>query len=144
MFGKSTEPKPDSEEVRVEDDDEEPEEKDEDENENEDDHNQSSASLLEKAAEYEAKRASTHPVATIQGDTSTGEEHEVTKFQMTGKLFMYNAEKQQFVERGYGILKINESHDPDESDKLHVRLSKSRPPSSHADRSIDRAATGFS
>lgn len=39
-------------------------------------------SLLEKAAEYEAKRAFTHPSANIQGDTSTGEEHEITKFQV--------------------------------------------------------------
>ncbi|CAF4679776.1 unnamed protein product, partial [Rotaria magnacalcarata] len=62
--------------------------------------------------EYEAKRASTHPSANIQGDTSTGEEHEVTKFQMAGKLYMYNPEQQQYAERGYGILKINESHDP--------------------------------
>lgn len=39
-------------------------------------------SLFETAAEYEAKRASAHPIAHIQGDTSTGEEHEVTKFQV--------------------------------------------------------------
>ena len=39
-------------------------------------------SLLEKAAEYEAKRAFTHPSTNIQGDTSTGEEHEITKFQV--------------------------------------------------------------
>ena len=39
-------------------------------------------SLMEKAAEYEAKRAFTHPSANIQGDTSTGEEHEITKFQV--------------------------------------------------------------
>ena len=44
---------------------------------------------------------------------------------MAGKLFMYNAEQQQFVERGYGILKINESHDPTDWDRLHARLSKS-------------------
>lgn len=37
---------------------------------------------------------------------------------------MYNAEQQQFVERGYGILKINESHEPDDWDRLHARLSK--------------------
>ena len=37
---------------------------------------------------------------------------------------MYNPEQQQFVERGYGILKINESHDPSDWDKLHARLSK--------------------
>ena len=30
---------------------------------------------------------------------------------MAGKLFMYNPEQQQFVERGYGILKINESQE---------------------------------
>ncbi len=40
------------------------------------------ASLLETVAEYEAKRASTHPTTTIQGDTSTGEENEITKFQV--------------------------------------------------------------
>jgi hypothetical protein len=40
------------------------------------------ASLLETVAEYQAKRASTHPATTIQGDTSTGEENEITKFQV--------------------------------------------------------------
>ncbi|CAF1076660.1 unnamed protein product [Rotaria sordida] len=91
---------------------------DDDEEEEED----NKASLLETVAEYEAKRASTHPTTTIQGDTSTGEENEITKFQMTGKLFMYNGEQQQFVERGYGILKINESHDPSDWDRLQARL----------------------
>ena len=52
--------------------------KEEDEEEEED----TKASLLETVAEYEAKRASTHPMATIQGDTSTGEENEITKFQV--------------------------------------------------------------
>lgn len=80
------------------------------------------SSLLENVAEYEAKRASTHPTVTIEGDTSTGEENEITKFQMAGKLFMYNGEQQQFVERGYGILKINESHDPTDWDRLQARL----------------------
>ncbi len=37
---------------------------------------------------------------------------------------MYNPEQQQFVERGYGILKINESHDPSDWTKLQARLSK--------------------
>lgn len=44
---------------------------------------------------------------------------------MAGKLFMYNPEQQQFVERGYGILKINESHDPFDWDKLQARISTS-------------------
>ena len=44
---------------------------------------------------------------------------------MAGKLFMYNGEQQQFVERGYGILKINESHDSSDWDRLQARLSKS-------------------
>lgn len=43
---------------------------------------------------------------------------------MAGKLFMYSAEQQQFVERGYGILKINESHDSADWDRLQSRLSK--------------------
>ncbi len=43
---------------------------------------------------------------------------------MAGKLYMFNPEQKQFVERGYGILKINESHDPSDWDKLHARLSK--------------------
>jgi hypothetical protein len=43
---------------------------------------------------------------------------------MAGKLFMYSAEQQQFVERGYGILKINESHDAADWDRLQARLSK--------------------
>ncbi|CAF3495001.1 unnamed protein product [Rotaria sp. Silwood1] len=93
------------------------EEKDEEEEEED-----NKVSLLETVAEYEAKRASTHPTATIQGDTSTGEENEITKFQMAGKLFMYNSEQQQFVERGYGILKINESHDPSDWERLQARL----------------------
>ncbi|CAF1449665.1 unnamed protein product [Adineta steineri] len=95
--------------------DEENDEKDENEEDNK-------ASLLETVAEYEAKRASTHPATTIQGDTSTGEEDEITKFHMAGKLFMYNAEQQQFVERGYGILKINENHDPSDWDRLQARI----------------------
>lgn len=37
---------------------------------------------------------------------------------------MYNGEQQQFVERGYGILKINENHDPSDWDRLQARLSK--------------------
>jgi len=41
---------------------------------------------------------------------------------MAGKLFVYNGEQQQFVERGYGILKINESHDPSDWDRLQARL----------------------
>ncbi|UJR32224.1 hypothetical protein I4U23_019689 [Adineta vaga] len=86
------------------------------------DEEENKVSLLETVAEYEAKRASTHPATTIQGDTSTGEENEMTKFQMAGKLFMYNAEQQQFVERGYGILKINESHDSVDWDRLQARL----------------------
>jgi hypothetical protein len=36
---------------------------------------------------------------------------------------MYNAEQQQFVERGYGILKINEFQDPSDWDRLQARLS---------------------
>lgn len=43
---------------------------------------------------------------------------------MAGKLFMYHPEQQQFVERGYGILKINESHDPSDWNKLQARMSK--------------------
>lgn len=39
--------------------------------------------LSETVAEYEAKRASIHPTTThIEGDTSTGEENEATKFQV--------------------------------------------------------------
>ena len=56
--------------------------KDEENDEEVDDENKDEPSLLEKAAEYEAKRAFTHPSANIQGDTSTGEEHEITKFQV--------------------------------------------------------------
>ncbi len=65
--------------------DEEEEEDDDDDNEKEDDddNNKTTPSLFDTAAEYEAKRASTHPIANIQGDTSTGEEHEVTKFQVS-------------------------------------------------------------
>lgn len=37
---------------------------------------------------------------------------------------MYNTEQRQYVERGYGILKINESRDPSDWNKLHARLSK--------------------
>jgi hypothetical protein len=43
---------------------------------------------------------------------------------MAGKLFMYNPDQQQFVERGNGILKINECHDPSDWNKLQARLSK--------------------
>ena len=53
------------------------------EDEDDDDEEQEKASLLETVAEYEAKRASTHPATTIQGDTSTGEENEITKFQVS-------------------------------------------------------------
>jgi hypothetical protein len=65
------------------DDEDEDEEDDPENNEDEEDEtNKSKPSLFDTAAEYEAKRASTHPAANIQGDTSTGEEHEVTKFQV--------------------------------------------------------------
>ncbi|CAF4900571.1 unnamed protein product [Rotaria sp. Silwood1] len=111
---------------RNKDDDEEDEDDEEDKEDNDDDddddNNKTTPSLFETAAEYEAKRASTHPIVNIQGDTSTGEEHEVTKFQMAGKLYMYHPEQQQYAERGYGILKINESHDPSDWNKLHARL----------------------
>ena len=77
LFGESnSSTKKEDDANEEENDDEEPVEDDEDEA------NKSKPSLLETAAEYEAKRASTHPAATIQGDTSTGEEHEVTKFQV--------------------------------------------------------------
>lgn len=36
---------------------------------------------------------------------------------------MYSSEQQQFIERGYGTLKINESHDPSDWDRLQARLS---------------------
>lgn len=127
------------EEENGNDDDDDDDEEDNEEKKDEEENNKSARSLFDTAAEYEARRATTHPSATIQGDTSTGEEHEVTKFQvrshehlsgitcsilkMAGKLYMYNPEQQQFVERGYGILKINESHDPSDWDKLQARLS---------------------
>ena len=44
---------------------------------------------------------------------------------MTGKLFVYHGEQQQFIERGYGILKINETSDSSNWEKLQCRLSKS-------------------
>lgn len=50
--------------------------------EEEEEEEEEKASLLDTVAEYEAKRASTHPATTIQGDTSTGEENEMTKFQV--------------------------------------------------------------
>lgn len=43
---------------------------------------------------------------------------------MAGKLYMYSPEQQTYVERGIGILKINESHDPSDWNKLQARLSK--------------------
>ena len=36
---------------------------------------------------------------------------------------MYSPEQKQFIERGYGILKINESHDPSDWEYLHARIS---------------------
>jgi hypothetical protein len=58
------------------------EDEDENDGEGDDEEEEEKASLLETVAEYEAKRASTHPTMTIQGDTSTGEENEITKFQV--------------------------------------------------------------
>ena len=58
------------------------EEKEENDDEQAEEEEEEKASLLETVAEYEAKRASTHPATTIQGDTSTGEENEITKFQV--------------------------------------------------------------
>jgi hypothetical protein len=73
------------------DQEEEEEEDEEEENDNDDENNKTKPSLFETAAEYEAKRAATHPAANIQGDTSTGEEHEVTKFQVyKKKIFFYS------------------------------------------------------
>ena len=43
---------------------------------------------------------------------------------MTGKLFVYNPDQQQYVERGYGILKINEGRDQSDWNKLQARLSE--------------------
>ena len=57
-------------------------EEDADGDDEEEEEEEEKASLLETVAEYEAKRASTHPATTIQGDTSTGEENELTKFQV--------------------------------------------------------------
>jgi len=60
---------------------------DEEENgEKEEEEEDNKASLLETVAEYQAKRASTHPATTIQGDTSTGEENEITKFRVENVL----------------------------------------------------------
>lgn len=81
MFGATKETKNDD--SKDQPSDEEEDEQTGDQDDDDDEQNQSTASLLEKAAEYEAKRASTHPLATIQGDTSTGEENEVTKFQVS-------------------------------------------------------------
>lgn len=53
-----------------------------DEEENDEKEDDNKATLLETVAEYEAKRASINPATTIQGDTSTGEENEITKFQV--------------------------------------------------------------
>lgn len=77
LFGESN-----SSTRKKEDNDDEEEEEEEEQEEDEDQANKSKPSLFETAAVYEAKRASTHPAANIQGDTSTGEEHEVTKFQV--------------------------------------------------------------
>ncbi|CAF1570001.1 unnamed protein product [Adineta ricciae] len=126
LFSAANETKPENDETKEEEengDDAAADEDDDDERkEDEEENNKSARSLFETAAEYEARRATTHPSTTIQGDTSTGEEHEITKFQIAGKLYMYNPEQQQFVERGYGILKINESRDPSDWDKLQARL----------------------
>ena len=89
MFGGST--KSSNEEKSEDRDNDDADENDDDvesTGEEKEEENQSTASLLEKAAEYEAKRASTHPAAYIQGDTSTGEEHEVTKFQVISTEFI--------------------------------------------------------
>ncbi|CAF4446313.1 unnamed protein product [Rotaria sp. Silwood2] len=126
LFGASSSLKNDRTNKNDDEEEENDEEDNDDDNNNDDDdddnNNKPTPSLFETAAEYEAKRATTHPIANIHGDTSTGEEHEVTKFQMAGKLYMYHPEQQQYVERGYGILKINESHDPSDWNKLQARL----------------------
>lgn len=121
---------------------EESEESSADENE---DNDQSMPSLMEKAAEYQAKQASIHSSTTFHGDTSTGEEHETTSFkvvflfstisccywesfcwfQMTGKLYMFSPDQQQYIERGYGVLKINEKYDLSDDNNLQARLSMS-------------------
>lgn len=82
--------------------DEEPDEEDDDEA------NKSKPSLFETAAEYEAKRASTHPAANIQGDTSTGEEHEVTKFHVS------------HIPRGKSIIFLGLNHSLDGRKVIHV------------------------
>jgi len=66
----------------------EDEKKKEEEDEEEEDNDKDKSSLLENVAEYEAKRASTHPAVTIEGDTSTGEENEITKFQVQKDSFL--------------------------------------------------------
>ena len=74
-------------EISKDEDDEANHQNHDDDNDDEDEEEQpeegNQASLLKTVAEYEAKRASTHPTTThIQGDTSTGEESETTKFQV--------------------------------------------------------------
>jgi hypothetical protein len=74
--------RPISEISKDEDEDHDNDDNDDDDDEAPEEGNQ--ASLLKTVAEYEAKRATTHPTTTnIQGDTSTGEESEITKFQVT-------------------------------------------------------------
>jgi len=84
LFGGSSDALPSSSftNVKTNKDEEDEEDDDDSEKEDDDDNNKTTPSLFDTAAEYEAKRASTHPIANIQGDTSTGEEHEVTKFQV--------------------------------------------------------------
>ena len=93
LFGESNSSTKKEDDVEEDADDE-----NEDEEQDDDEANKSKPSLFETAAEYEAKRATTHPIANIQGDTSTGEEHEVTKFQV-GHCFSSKKEPVLFIER---------------------------------------------
>ena len=85
LFSATNEAKTEKNETNEEEengDDAAADEDDDEGKEDEEENNKSARSLFETAAEYEAKRATTHPSTTIQGDTSTGEEHEITKFQV--------------------------------------------------------------
>ena len=58
-----------------------------------------------------------------QSHCKTGEENELTVFQMSAKLFQYDSEVKNWKERGQGILKVNEeSKDKDSNVPASVRV----------------------
>lgn len=65
--------------------------------------------LEESAAEYEKAKSQKRKFEEVE--VITGEENEVNVAQLTGKLHVFDTEKKSWVERGRGVLRLNDVKD---------------------------------